>query len=161
MCHSTRCMISLSRIVPTQQRHLPRHSLQLPLSRWSTTWITLVVLLNRTPPPTVHPSSQILFLSLRRREFRQSEFPPHVLDRLPEHVPTLDPPPSGVSGVQRVILYVRDRLTTAKSSIGRWREYLHRRTFDPDSFVPLLAWLITATLFLPLSSHSGGPPSGH
>ncbi|TEB34882.1 hypothetical protein FA13DRAFT_1707097 [Coprinellus micaceus] len=35
----------------------------------------------------------------------------------------------------RVILYVRDRLTTAKSSISLWREYLHRPTFDPDPFV--------------------------
>ncbi|KAJ3529674.1 hypothetical protein NMY22_g8899 [Coprinellus aureogranulatus] len=66
--------------------------------------------------------------------------PQWVRDRLPEQVPTLDSPtsaaPAGPTGVQRVILHVRDRLTTAKSSIGLWREYLHRPTFNPDSFVP-------------------------
>ncbi|KAJ2925903.1 hypothetical protein H1R20_g11200, partial [Candolleomyces eurysporus] len=84
------------------------------------------------PPRT--PSIPTLETNIINLQPVQRRLPPirirrpcYVQDQLPDPVPTLP---------CRVILIVRDQLKTAVNSLGLWREYLHRPSFDPDSFVP-------------------------
>jgi hypothetical protein len=57
--------------------------------------------------------------------------PRYVEDQLPDPVPTLP---------RRVILVVRDQLTTAVNSLGLWRKYLHRPTFALTRLWPPRSW---------------------
>lgn len=94
------------------------------------------------PSPATRPPSP---LRIRIRRPRQ------VQDDLPEALPPLEDsdddddnsddgeyhgvgPALGL--VRRVVLIVRDGLTTAVNSLGLYRTYLHRPTFDPDRFIP-------------------------
>ena len=38
--------------------------------------------------------------------------------------------------LRRIRLIVRDTIRTVANTFGLWREYPHRPSFDPDSFVP-------------------------
>ncbi|KAG2022247.1 hypothetical protein CC2G_000019 [Coprinopsis cinerea AmutBmut pab1-1] len=80
-------------------------------------------------PPTSHEESVDQPPRPRRVRLR------FVQDQLPEQLPTLDEAEEP-SVVRRVTLWLRDRLKTAANSMGLWREYLHRPSFEPDSFVP-------------------------
>ncbi|KAF5319789.1 hypothetical protein D9611_012833 [Ephemerocybe angulata] len=67
--------------------------------------------------------------------------PQIVRDILPEALPVLGsesdtPQPLATGLVRRVRLILRDSLRTAVNSLGLWRAYPDRPTFDPDSFVP-------------------------
>ncbi|KAJ2924212.1 hypothetical protein H1R20_g12890, partial [Candolleomyces eurysporus] len=75
--------------------------------------------------------------------------PRPVQDDLPEVLPPLKPDSdsdvkesedenvvSTPGLLRRVVLIVRDGLTTAANTLGLYRTYLHRPTFDPDHFVP-------------------------
>ncbi|RXW12625.1 hypothetical protein EST38_g13228 [Candolleomyces aberdarensis] len=79
--------------------------------------------------------------------------PREVQDDLPESIPALSDDDDedledignneqrpigathGLTGIRRVILTFRDKLTTVANSFGLFRQYLHRPTFDPDRFV--------------------------
>ena len=73
-----------------------------------------------------------------RREYR---LPKRFRDNIPEPpapAPTapLNPDPNP-HPLRRVILIVRDRLTTVMNSFGIWREYPERPSVDPDSALTL------------------------
>ncbi|RXW14488.1 hypothetical protein EST38_g11369 [Candolleomyces aberdarensis] len=73
--------------------------------------------------------------------------PREVHNNLPEALPALSDSDKdsnddeiaeqdqGLTGIRRVILTLRDKLTTVTNSFGLFREYLHRPTFDLDRFV--------------------------
>ncbi|KAH6907330.1 hypothetical protein BKA70DRAFT_1490869, partial [Coprinopsis sp. MPI-PUGE-AT-0042] len=80
--------------------------------------------------------------SLRIRIPPRSQHLPPAHDTLPEPIP-VNIAGSDQGGhhrslgvVRRVVLRVRDGLSTAVNSFGLWREYPRRPTFDPDHFVP-------------------------
>ncbi|RXW14635.1 hypothetical protein EST38_g11213 [Candolleomyces aberdarensis] len=88
-------------------------------------------------PPELRslPAEPVIPLRIRIRH------PCQVQDDLPEDLPPLQDMDSdggvgGPSRIRRVFLIVRDGLTTVANSLGLYRKYLHRPTFDPDHFVP-------------------------
>jgi hypothetical protein len=88
-----------------------------------------------SPPPSFTRSGR------PRREYR---LPKRFRDNIPEPPapvppasPNPDPNPHPVGPVRRVILIVRDRLTTVTNSFGIWRDYPRRPSADPDSVLTL------------------------
>ncbi|KZP28578.1 hypothetical protein FIBSPDRAFT_728633 [Athelia psychrophila] len=78
------------------------------------------------PPPLTNPEG---------RPKRKHRLPPrYVQDLTPEPPAPIPPPAIGVT--RRVILIVRDTITTGANKFGLWREYPHRPSLDPDQFVP-------------------------
>jgi hypothetical protein len=78
------------------------------------------------------------------RPRRQCRLPARYRDNLPEPAPISITPtdemrqPSEAPAplLPRIRLIVRDSICTMANTFGLWREYLHRPSFDPDSFVP-------------------------
>ena len=78
------------------------------------------------------------------RPRRQCRLPARYRDNLPEPAPISITPtdemrqPSEAPAplLPRIRLIVRDSIRTMANAFGLWREYLHRPSFDPDSFVP-------------------------
>ena len=69
-----------------------------------------------------------------RREYR---LPKRFRDNIPEPPAPVPATPPNPDPVRRVILIVRDRLTTVMNSFGIWRDYPRRPSADPDSVLTL------------------------
>ena len=78
------------------------------------------------------------------RPRRKHRLPARYRDNLPEPAPISTTPSDEISRpseaaapfLPRIRLIVRDSICTMANTFGLWREYLHRPSFDPDSFVP-------------------------
>ena len=78
------------------------------------------------------------------RPRREHRLPARYRDNLPEPAPISITPTDEISRpseaaapfLPRIRLIVRDSIRTMANTFGLWREYLHRPSFDPDSFVP-------------------------
>ena len=88
-------------------------------------------------PPTQAPEVE------GGRPRRKHRLPARYRDNLPEPAPIVKPTdemcrPSEAPApfLPRIRLIVRDSIRTMANTFGLWREYLHRPSFDPDSFLP-------------------------
>lgn len=89
------------------------------------------------------PPAQALEVVEGGRPRREHRLPARYRDNLPEPAPIITPtdemsPPLEAPApfLPRIRLIVRDSIRTMANTFGLWREYLHRPSFDPDSFVP-------------------------
>ena len=82
----------------------------------------------QSPPPSFTQSGR------PRREYR---LPKRFRDNIPEPPAPVPATPPNPDPVRRVILIVRDRLTTVINSFGVWRDYPRRPSADPDSVLTL------------------------
>jgi len=91
------------------------------------------------PPGTpidVLPQSRPSPLTQSGRPRREYRLPKRFRDDIPEPPAPVPATPPNPDPVRRVILIVRDRLTTVINSFGIWRDY-PRRPADPDSVLTL------------------------
>lgn len=84
--------------------------------------------------PFEHPA-----MSTAGRPLRSRRIPAQYLDVLPEGTAAIastevrtEEQPSIAPRLPRVILILRDQLTTQLNRFGLWREYPHRPSHDPD-----------------------------
>ena len=75
------------------------------------------------------------------RPRRRHQLPARYRDNLPEPAPIRVTMPTEeqstpLAPLHRIQLIVRDTIRTVANTFGLWREYPHRPSFDPDSFVP-------------------------
>ena len=85
-------------------------------------------------PPQSPPPSGFTQSGRPRREYR---LPKRFRDNIPEPPAPVSATPPNLDPVRRVILIVRDRLTTVTNSFGIWRDYPRRPSADPDSLLTL------------------------
>jgi hypothetical protein len=87
------------------------------------------------PPPPPPPPA----LTASGRPQRNYQRPAKYRDVYPEGMtpavppPTVIPPPTPASSIQRVVLIVRNPLSTASNVFGMWKKYLYRPSYDPDA----------------------------
>lgn len=78
------------------------------------------------PPPALTPSGR------PQRNYRR---PAKYHNVYPEGMPpaVLPPTPASSGLIQRVVLIVRNPLSTASNIFGMWKKYLYRPSYDPDA----------------------------
>jgi hypothetical protein len=82
------------------------------------------------PPPALTASGRPQRNYQRPAKYRDV-YPEGVTPAVP--LPTVVPPPTPASSIQRVVLIVRNPLSTASNVFGVWKKYLYRPSYDPDA----------------------------
>ncbi|KAH8802375.1 hypothetical protein DL96DRAFT_1718712 [Flagelloscypha sp. PMI_526] len=91
--------------------------------------------MNCLSPPTQPPAPPAA--ASTTRSGRQIIKPRRFQDQMPEPAPKViaKTPHRPEPTIQRVTLFLRDRLTTSTNRFGLWQSYLYRPSYDPDTLL--------------------------